>query len=76
MGDRRADLERIGKNVGVDLEELRKRIERMHQLMEESGEKVTETSQMEPKDAERQIDITTLDSQMTPVVARVHELED
>lgn len=53
LGDRRADLERIGKNVSLDLEELRKRIEKMHGLMESSGDKVTEISEMEPKDAER-----------------------
>ena len=48
----------------------------MHGLMESSGDKVTEISEMEPKDAERQIDITTLDTKMTPVVVRVHELQD
>ena len=76
LGDKRADLERIGKNVSIDLEELKKRIDKMQEFIGISGDKVTETSQMEPKDAERSIDITTLDTQMTPIVARVHELND
>ncbi len=76
LGDKRADLERTGKSVRLDLEELRRRVAAAEAALHECGTMATETSQMQPKDAERQIDVAMLDESVSPLVLGVSEIKE
>lgn len=76
QGDRKAEIERSVQGVLADLEEIRRRLGLSDKCLARCGLKVTEISELEPKDAERQIDISALDEEISPLVGELEQRKD